>query len=233
MTIIDKVLNRIRLAKKSRKTFSQCGEDIILDSLFEGCAVYNGTYMDIGANHPVKFNNTYRFYKNGWRGFNIDPLSDGIKAFNSIRSGDTNIAVGIGDTTGMRDFYQMLPSTLSTFNKDVAENYCCLGHSIKQIKPVQFLSVRDLISKYKIPRDLDLLSIDIEGGEFDVIKSLLQGGVLPKAMVCETIDYVPDMRSSRKNHDLIERIKGLGFWAYADTFINTVFVNKAFWDNEK
>ena len=46
-------------------SFSQRGEDLILDGMFEGKR--NGFYVDIGANHPSFLSNTRRFYDRGWR----------------------------------------------------------------------------------------------------------------------------------------------------------------------
>src|SRR5688500_9241369 len=40
--------------------FSQEGEDLILGRYFEGKT--NGFYIDIGAHHPKRFSNTYKFY---------------------------------------------------------------------------------------------------------------------------------------------------------------------------
>ena len=38
----------------------------------------NGIYIDVGCNHPIKFNNTYLLYKRGWSGINIDLDSKSI-----------------------------------------------------------------------------------------------------------------------------------------------------------
>ena len=47
-----------------RKSYAQCGEDIILDVIFN--QTLKGVYVDVGANHQIKSSNTYFFYrKNG------------------------------------------------------------------------------------------------------------------------------------------------------------------------
>ena len=33
---------------------------------------YKGFFVDVGCFHPIKYNNTYRLYRKGWRGVNID-----------------------------------------------------------------------------------------------------------------------------------------------------------------
>jgi glycosyltransferase involved in cell wall biosynthesis len=60
---------------KPKISYSQCGEDIIIDFLLTWLKIKNPTYLDIGANDPVKLSNTYYFYKKGSRGVLIEPDS--------------------------------------------------------------------------------------------------------------------------------------------------------------
>ena len=69
--------------------YSQNGEDLILNRFLENKK--NGFYIDIGAHHPIRFSNTYLFYKKGWRGINIDAMPGSMDLFNKIRSRDINI----------------------------------------------------------------------------------------------------------------------------------------------
>jgi len=233
MTLYKGIMRRLKKLRKGERSYAQCGEDMIANFLFDCCGVQKGVYLDIGANHPSELNNTYYFYKKGWRGFNVDPLASSIRSFNRTRPRDINIAAGIGGKTCLREFYRMSPPTLSTFYKEVADSYCKMGHVIEEVTQVQFLSSGDLVERYKIPRDLDILSVDIEGGEIEVIEALVKAGVRPKALICETADYGPDLRSIPRKTSLIEKIQNLGFKIYADTYINTVFVDVAFWNQKK
>ena len=52
-------------------SFSQHGEDRLLLEYFHGKP---GTYVDVGANYPVKISNTYLLYRNGWRGLTVEPI---------------------------------------------------------------------------------------------------------------------------------------------------------------
>ncbi len=40
-------------------SYSQFGEDVFLSEIFRNKT--NGTFVDIGANHPTELNNTYKF----------------------------------------------------------------------------------------------------------------------------------------------------------------------------
>lgn len=43
----------------TRKSFSQFGEDLIIESALNIIKEKNITYLDIGANHPFLISNTY------------------------------------------------------------------------------------------------------------------------------------------------------------------------------
>lgn len=98
---------------------SQAREDLIIDKLLKKT---NGFYIDIGANHPTKINNTYRFYKKGWRGINIEPDVNNYKLFSSIRGEDVNLNCGLSDRNEILVFYIFERDVLSTFSKKMLMN---------------------------------------------------------------------------------------------------------------
>ena len=57
MILFNKYKNLYNLYKYSNRSFSQEGEDQILERLLDSNS--NGFYVDIGAHHPIKFSNTY------------------------------------------------------------------------------------------------------------------------------------------------------------------------------
>ena len=72
---------------------SQFNEDLKILKIFKR----KGFYVDVGCYHPVGYNNTYRMFKLGWKGMNIDlnPLS--IEFFNVARPKDINICAAISN----------------------------------------------------------------------------------------------------------------------------------------
>ncbi len=54
-------------------SYSQCGEDIIVDYIFKAIGINKPSYIDIGAHDPHYLNNTYIFSKKGCKGINIEP----------------------------------------------------------------------------------------------------------------------------------------------------------------
>ena len=56
-------------------SYSQQAEDLSIQRYF-GEEKMNGFFVDVGAFDPIKYSNTYLFYKKGWRGINIEPNPD-------------------------------------------------------------------------------------------------------------------------------------------------------------
>ena len=82
-------LKKIYYNKYLKKSYAISGVDLIVDRFFS--KVKNGIYIDIGCNHPIKYNNTYLLYKRGWKGINIDLDQKSIDEFNKFRPKDHNI----------------------------------------------------------------------------------------------------------------------------------------------
>ena len=101
------------------KCYSQEGEDMILRRIFEGQE--NGFYIDVGAHHPRRFSNTYYFYKQGWRGINIEPNPDALKAFNSDRPKDINLQLGVSDAASILKYYYFDEPALNTFDSSIVK----------------------------------------------------------------------------------------------------------------
>ena len=60
--------------------YSNWGLDMLADDFFKKKKY--GVYIDIGCHQPFLNNNTYRLYKRGWTGINIDLDFNSIDLFN-------------------------------------------------------------------------------------------------------------------------------------------------------
>ena len=67
----------------AKKSYSQEGEDLLVDRFLD-CKPL-GFYVDVGARRPKRFSNTYRLYRRGWRGLNIDANPGSMAPFRRIR----------------------------------------------------------------------------------------------------------------------------------------------------
>ena len=84
-----KYLKELYYKKYSKKSYSLSNVDLIINRIFS--KINKGIYIDIGCNHPIKYNNTFLLYKRGWKGINIDLDDKSIDQFKKLRNKDTNI----------------------------------------------------------------------------------------------------------------------------------------------
>ena len=89
------ILHKQLISKKSYYSFS--GVDVLINDIFK--KQENGFYLDIGCQHPVKHNNTYKLHKKGWKGVNIDLDQDNIDLFNLSRPNDLNICSAVSSSS--------------------------------------------------------------------------------------------------------------------------------------
>lgn len=205
-------------------TYSQTGEDLILNLFFKK---NDGFYVDIGANNPRLFNNTYLFYLKGWRGINIEPSPNNIKLFYRTRKKDINLNIGISSQKDNLNFYIMDESTLSTFSKDTADEYKKMGHHVIETKKVQTKRLDDVLRE-NLPKDkeIDFFSIDTEGFDKEVLKSNDWSKYRPKFIIIETLEYKNDGSGKKLNEYYDSYFKEIGYKKIADTYINTIYQNE-------
>ena len=131
----------------------------------------NGFYVDVGAYHPTKINNTYLLYKRNWRGINIDISNFSINLFNFWRPKDLNFCRAITNKNGIaKKYYQKDFSFLSTISKEQAKNHFQGKIKEKKIKCSKLTNLLEN-TKYK-KRKIDFLNVDVEGQDLEVLKSL-------------------------------------------------------------
>src|SRR5688572_13866635 len=125
MTIKNKIVNRalhyLSEPLGAKISYSQCGEDLIVQYVFRRCGLLYPTYMDIGAHNPFHLSNTAYFYAKGCRGINVEANPELFKKFQQHRPQDVNLNIGIGSEEEVLNFYVMEDATLSTFSKEEAD----------------------------------------------------------------------------------------------------------------
>lgn len=209
-------------------SFSQAGEDLIIKFIFEAIGIARPTYMDIGAHHPNKINNTALFYMLGSRGINIEPDPELFLPFTKERQEDTNLNIGITQKPGSSDLYILSSSSLNTFSKQEAKKYESEGFSVVNKVRIKTKNINSVIRKY-MGEAPDLLTLDVEGMDYEVIKSLDFDKYSPKVVCVETISFSQSGRG-KKDHRIIKLLETKGYLLYADTYINSIFVQRALWE---
>jgi len=155
----------------SLKSYSQEGEDMILRRLFD--KQQTGFYVDVGAHHPMRFSNTYFFYKKGWEGINIDAMPGCMKLFNKMRHRDINIEKPISNKKQVLTYYAFNEPALNGFSKELSQERAEKdNYFIEFTKDIETSTLEEVLN-INLPKDkeIDFLSIDVEGLDFMVLKS--------------------------------------------------------------
>lgn len=206
-------------------SFAQVGEDMILDRYFG--EKKSGFYVDIGANHPYIYSNTYKFYLKGWRGINVDANPGTKKLFDSLRPRDINIQTGVSLTPGELDFYTFENNVFNTFDKQTAEGHCKeFSLSVKEITRVRTTTLADILNTHLPPsQKIDFMSIDVEGLDMEVLRSNDWQKYKPEVLVVECVyDDYEDIQSM----ETVKYLKQLGYSFFAKTFSSFFFsLNKS------
>ena len=184
-----KFLNYISLYSKlfthKKISYSYGGIDSIIQYIFKN--KQNGFYVDVGCGHPIKNNNTFLLNKKGWSGINIDLDEANIELFNILRPNDENYCSAISDKIKEVDlFFYHKRSSLNTIDKKTAEYQKAKISSIKKIMTKSLNEIMDN-SKYN-NREIDFLTVDVEGSELSVLKNFNFKKYKPKIIVVEYLD---------------------------------------------
>ena len=208
-------------------SWSQGGEDRILlrllRSLIKGRTV---EYIDIGAYHPFHFSNTALLYKEGGKGVLVEPNPHLVSVLKVKRSRDIILQCGISVSNQVyADYYMFDSHTLNTFSQVEAERYAALGQQLVGVIPILMKDVNEILCLVK---HLDFLNLDVEGMDLQVLQQIDWENHRPTTLCVETVSFEMG-REPRKLDNILEFMIRQGYKIYADTHINTIFVNEETW----
>lgn len=149
-------------------SFAQNGEDVVLWRALQG--IQNGTYVDVGAMHPVLDSVTKAFYDRGWRGLNIEPVPANAAAFASERPDDEILPVAITAESGQTvQLHNVVDTGLSTLSPDLAAGYSADGRHVESLD-VPTVTLADAVAASRTAeREVHFLKVDVEGAEAQVL----------------------------------------------------------------
>ena len=168
-------------ARVKRHSKSQDGEDrYLVDTYFKGLC--GGTYLELGALDGVRFSNSHLFeFGFGWSGVFIEPNPKSFKALQTNRPKNRlhNVAVcdvsrevhfmrgDEGAVTGIFEF--MAPSFRAEWFKGSASSRLEDVSDKIRCEPLRRVLGKDGLREKK---HIDFLSLDVEGAEFEVLKTI-------------------------------------------------------------
>lgn len=191
-------------------SYSQEGEDRILQRLFEGKT--EGFYVDVGAHHPVRFSNTYLFYTLGWRGINIDAMPGSMEPFKKLRPHDINLEEPVSDREELLTYYIFNEPVLNGFSSDLSKERDGINDNQFHIVDTVELRTKTLeqLLDHNLPENqqIDFLSVDVEGLDLQVLRSNNWLKYMPEVVLVEI--YAPSVDLLMKE-DIHEYLQSLGY----------------------
>ncbi len=165
------------------RSYGATGEDVLINKIFKN---NTGLFIDVGALHPVNGSLTYNLYKKGWKGFNFDIVQKNIRLFNIFRKRDTSINVALSSQSGFINSYIFgSGSGLNTLEKEWAEKWAKTINREYKTQKIKKTTISEIVKKYRIPKNIELLNIDVEGHEIDVLKGINFKLFRPKIITIE------------------------------------------------
>lgn len=177
-------------------SYSQFGEDKYVASLFDN--TFRGVAVDVGAGNGIFLSNTYAFELAGWTCICIEPNPNFLNQLRSYRKLVLPYAVGKGEYNApftsykIRGTYEACSALQPS--AEVVEEFRRSGQIESEetftvcVKPLDTLLYQVGATR------LDYLSIDVEGGEWDVLSGFSLDIWEPKVIVVEQWAHAPDGR---------------------------------------
>jgi FkbM family methyltransferase len=203
-------------------SFAQQGEDLIIKNIFDIFKIAYPSYVDIGAYDPTFCSNTFLFYLLGSKGLLIEPNPDLCGRLISVRPKDTVLNIGIGVTDQKEADYYILEGSgqTNTFSKEEADGWGKIaGHSvIKKVIKMPLVNINEVLQQH-FKRGPDLLSVDAEGFDERIIKSLDFERFRPKVICAET----SELGTGKVVQGIAGFLEAKNYSVRGGTFINSVF----------
>jgi len=159
--------------------FSQYGQDKFVDQVIFA-EERGGVFLDVGAYDGVTINNTYFLEQSrGWTGMCVEPLPREFARLQRARTavcinGCAALEDGTEDFLQVHDGHEMLSGRVATFDR---RHLARIEDAIQQapdattVMPVRSYALPGLLRTHGISH-VDFLSLDTEGGELELLKSL-------------------------------------------------------------
>ena len=152
------------------KSKSQIKQDLFV--LAELDFKRHGFFVEFGATNGIDLSNSYLLESEfEWKGILAEPAKCWHDALIKNRTCSIETNCVWRDSNSILDFNEAASAELSTISTYGASDSHCLSREVGTNYQVGTISLLDLLDKYNAPRQIDYLSIDTEGSEFEILSS--------------------------------------------------------------
>jgi FkbM family methyltransferase len=162
----------------------------------------NGFFVEFGATNGVDLSNTHLLEKEfGWTGILAEPARCWQQALRSNRSASIESNCVWKDSVSTLKFNEVALAELSTVQEFSGSDVHARTRQNNKTYEVKTISLHDLLAKHGAPAQIDYLSVDTEGSEFEILSHFDFGKHSFRVITCEH-NFTP-MRE--KIFDLLSR----------------------------
>ena len=176
--------HKVRLVRMLSHSKSQLRQDLFV--LSELDFKRDGFFVEIGAASGVDLSNTFLLEKEfGWRGIVAEPAKRWHKELTANRSChiETNCLWHESNLTLV--FNEVDSAEFSTVDSYSTSDAFGKVRKYGKTYGVKTISLEDLLDKYNAPKNIDYLSIDTEGSEYEILSNFNFGKYQFKIITCE------------------------------------------------
>lgn len=201
--------------------YSQTGEDAVIRSLLD--ETRQGIYVDVGCHEPVRSSNTLSLYLHGWHGVNIDANPRLIERFKATRLRDIAVCAAISDQEHDLVFHEFDDERVSTVSEEVLPEWQTKWKKRSE-RVVRTRTLDSVLQEHLEPgTEIDLLSVDVEGHDLNVLRSIDLEVFRPKLIVVEMhhLDLMRVCESPINRHLAQEGFRQIGYDTLNGYFTDT------------
>ncbi|MBT3072160.1 FkbM family methyltransferase [Rhodomicrobium sp. Az07] len=198
----------------------------MVDFILKQMKIKKPYYVDIGANHPTRLNNTYKFYEKGSEGLLVEANPELARKLASKRPRDEIIANAL-EREGVSEVELHIMNSHEFSTTDRSQAAKPSEHRFFKVRETVVVPTISFpnICRRCCATPVDFVSLDIETNLMPLVSEIDFTKFRPKIWCVETKIYNPD-GSNQRDWDLIDFFISQNYTVYADTFINTIFVER-------
>lgn len=197
--------------------YSQLGEDLFIYQNLINQKREDGTYLELGAWDGLVYSNT-KFFQDtlSFNGVLIEPIQSTYTRLTQNRPKDFCVNAAVTQEEGTATYLGDQPT--AGISKTISDHMRSANHKNSHQYTVTTEPLSNILSRAEV-NYLDMFFLDVEGGEYEVLKSM--NWEIPVYIVCIELDGTNEEKDKRCRDLLVDQ----GFFLMRRLCSNEFWVN--------